>query len=108
MAFVGVEVANVVAIERFDEVRRVWIVDDQGWSTIQRSRAEVLGVHIRRRRRILTAAVLNPHDDTVIPHLWLTCPVRSPTPEGCAPRISASRREVHRLHRCRALGVAAR
>ncbi|MDT5347997.1 MAG: hypothetical protein QOH91_1284, partial [Mycobacterium sp.] len=29
--------------ERYDEMRRAWIAAHQGWSTIQRRRAELLG-----------------------------------------------------------------
>jgi hypothetical protein len=42
-----------------------------GWSTIQRRRAEQLGRKVHARQRELTAAVPDPHDDTVIPPLWL-------------------------------------
>jgi len=57
--------------DKFDEVRRAWIARRQGWSTIQRRRAEQLGRKVRARQRELTAAVPDPHDDTVIPPLWL-------------------------------------
>jgi hypothetical protein len=57
--------------DRFDEVRREWIAYHQGWSTIQRRRAEQLGRVVRKRQRIRTAAVPDPHDDTRIDPLWL-------------------------------------
>jgi hypothetical protein len=57
--------------DRFDEVRREWIAYHQGWSTIQRRRAEQLGRLVRKRQRVRTAAVPDPHDDTVIAPLWL-------------------------------------
>jgi hypothetical protein len=38
-------------------VRREWIAFHQGWSTIQRRRAEQLGRIVRKRQRIRTAAV---------------------------------------------------
>lgn len=57
--------------DRFDEVRRDWIAFHQGWSTIQRRRAERLGRIVRRRQRIRTGAVPDPHDDTVLDPLWI-------------------------------------
>jgi hypothetical protein len=33
--------------ERYDDMRRAWIASHQGWSTIQRRRAELLGRKIR-------------------------------------------------------------
>jgi len=57
--------------DRDDDVRREWIEFHQGWSTIQRRRAEHLGRIIRKRQRIQTSAVPNPHDDTRIDPLWL-------------------------------------
>ncbi|KPN47683.1 hypothetical protein [Mycobacterium intracellulare] len=57
--------------DRFDEVRREWIAYHQGWSTIQRRRAEQLGRIVRKRQRIRTAAVPDPHDDTVLDPLWI-------------------------------------
>jgi hypothetical protein len=57
--------------ERYDEMRRAWIAAHQGWSTIQRRRAELLGRAIRARQRAVASAVPDPHDDTVIPPLWL-------------------------------------
>jgi hypothetical protein len=57
--------------ERYDEMRRAWIAAHQGWSTIQRRRAELLGRKIRARQRAVASAVPDPHDDTVIPPLWL-------------------------------------
>jgi hypothetical protein len=59
------------AVDRFDEMRRAWIAAHQGASTIQRRRAEVLGRKIRARQRAVAAAVPDPHDDAVIPPLWL-------------------------------------
>src|ERR1700722_15471990 len=58
-------------VDRFDEMRRAWIAAHQGHSTIQRRRAEVLGRRIRARQRAVATAVPDPHDDTVIPPLWL-------------------------------------
>ncbi|GAC1412911.1 MAG: hypothetical protein NVSMB60_34380 [Mycobacterium sp.] len=57
--------------DRFDEMRREWIAYHQGWSTIQRRRAEQLGRRARRRQRVRTCAVPDPHDDTLIAPLWL-------------------------------------
>ncbi|BBZ15528.1 hypothetical protein [Mycobacterium branderi] len=57
--------------DKFDEVRRAWIARHQGWSMIQRRRAEMLGRKVRARQRELAAAVPDPHDDTLIPPLWL-------------------------------------
>jgi len=57
--------------ERYDDMRRGWIASHQGWSTIQRRRAELLGRKIRARQRAVARAVPDPHDDTVIPPLWL-------------------------------------
>jgi hypothetical protein len=54
-----------------DDVLRAWIVAHQGFSTTQRRRAEVLGRKIRVRQRAAANAVPDPHDDTVIPPLWL-------------------------------------
>jgi hypothetical protein len=58
-------------VDRFDEMRRAWIAAHHGSSTIQRRRAEVLGRRIRARQRAVATAVPDPHDDTVIPPLWL-------------------------------------
>src|SRR6516162_10210585 len=63
--------AASVPPDRFDEVRREWIAFRQGWSTIQRRRGERLGRIVRRRQRIRTAAVPDPHDDTALDPLWL-------------------------------------
>jgi hypothetical protein len=57
--------------DRFDEVRRGWIAAHQGWSTIQRRRAEQVGRIVRRRQRVRTGAVPDPHDDTVLDPLWI-------------------------------------
>jgi hypothetical protein len=57
--------------DRFDEMRRAWIAAHQGTSTIQRRRAEVLGRDVRARQRAVASAVPDPHDDTVLPPLWL-------------------------------------
>src|SRR5271167_1742796 len=57
--------------DRFDERRRAWIAAHQGTSTIQRRRAEVLGRDVRSRQRAVANAVPDPHDDTVLPPLWL-------------------------------------
>jgi hypothetical protein len=58
-------------VDRFDEMRRAWIAAHQGFSTIQRRRAELLGRRIRARQRAMATAVPDPHDDTVVPPLWL-------------------------------------
>jgi hypothetical protein len=58
-------------LDRFDEIRREWIATHQGWSTMQRRRAEQLGRIVRRRQRIRTSAVPDPHDDTVLDPLWI-------------------------------------
>jgi hypothetical protein len=58
-------------VDRFDEMRRAWITAHQGASTIQRRRAELLGRKVRARQRAVATAVPDPHDDTVIPPLWL-------------------------------------
>jgi hypothetical protein len=60
-----------VSQDRFDEVRRAWIAGHQGWSTIQRRRAEQLGRRVRARQRRRASAVPDPHDDTALPPLWL-------------------------------------
>jgi hypothetical protein len=58
-------------VDRFDEMRRAWIAAHHGASTIQCRRAETLGRKIRARQRAVATAVPDPHDDTVIPPLWL-------------------------------------
>jgi hypothetical protein len=57
--------------DKFDELRRAWIAGRQGWSTIQRRRAELLGRKVRSRQRTVATAVPDPHDDTAIPPLVL-------------------------------------
>jgi hypothetical protein len=57
--------------DRFDEVRRAWIAKHQGWSMIQRRRAEQLGRRVRARQRDRASAVPDPHDDTALPPIWL-------------------------------------
>lgn len=57
--------------DRYDDVRREWIAFRQGESLIQRRRAEQLGRIVRRRQRIHTVAVPDPHDDTVLPRIYL-------------------------------------
>jgi len=64
-------IAMTVRPDRFDEMRRAWIAAHQGTSTIQRRRAEVLGRDVRARQRAVANAVPDPHDDTVLPPLWL-------------------------------------
>lgn len=56
--------------DRFDDVRREWIAFRQGDSLIQRRRAEQLGRIVRKRQRIRTVAVPDPHDDTVLPRIF--------------------------------------
>jgi hypothetical protein len=58
-------------VDRFDAMRRTWIAAHQSWSTIQRRRAERLGVKIRARQRAVARAIPDPHDDTTITSLWL-------------------------------------
>jgi hypothetical protein len=58
-------------VDRFDEMRRAWIAAHHGASMTQRRRAETLGRKIRARHRAVATAVPDPHDDTVIPPLWL-------------------------------------
>jgi hypothetical protein len=58
-------------VDRYDEMRRAWIAAHQGFSVIQRRRAELLGRKVRARQRVIASAVPDPHDDTVIPPLWL-------------------------------------
>src|SRR5258705_8031572 len=57
--------------DRFDEMRRAWIAAHRGASAIRRRRAELLGRKVRARQRATATAVPAPHDDTVIPPLWL-------------------------------------
>jgi hypothetical protein len=57
--------------DRYDEMRREWIAFRQGDSLIQRRRAEQLGRIVRKRQRIHTVAVPDPHDDTVLPPIYL-------------------------------------
>jgi hypothetical protein len=57
--------------DRFDEMRRAWIAAHLGASTSQHRRAELLGRKVRARQRAVATAVPDPHDDTVIPPLWL-------------------------------------
>jgi hypothetical protein len=68
-------------VDRFDEMRRAWIAAHQGFSTIQRRRAELLGRKVRARQRAIATAVPDPHDDTVIPPLWLR------TTKSCASQV---------------------
>jgi hypothetical protein len=58
-------------VDRVDEIRRAWIAAHHGASTIQRRRAETLGRKSRARHRAVATAVPDPHDNTVIPPLWL-------------------------------------
>jgi hypothetical protein len=53
------------------ERRRAWIVAHQGVSIIQQRRAELLGRTLRAQQRAAANAVPDPHDDDVIPPLWL-------------------------------------
>jgi hypothetical protein len=57
--------------DKFDEMRRAWIAAHQGWSTIQRRRAELLGRKVRARQRAVANSVADPHDDTILPPLWM-------------------------------------
>lgn len=57
--------------DRFDEMRREWIAFRQGDSLIQRRRSEQLSRIVRKRQRIHTVAVPDPHDDTVLPPIYL-------------------------------------
>jgi hypothetical protein len=67
--------------DKFDEMRRAWIASHQGWSTFQHRRAELLGRKVRARQRAVATAVPDPHDDTVIPPLWLRT-TKSPTSQA--------------------------
>ena len=87
--------------DRFDEMRRAWIATPQGWSTIQRRRAEQLGRTVRARQRAVATAVPDPHDDTLIPPLWLRT-AKSPASQvellgGVAGARSSPRRVVRRV-----------
>jgi len=53
------------------ERRRAWIVAHQGVSIIQQRRAELLGRTLRVQQRAAANAVPDPHDDDVVPPLWL-------------------------------------
>jgi hypothetical protein len=57
---------NEIPPDRFDEVRREWIVRHAGVFTIQKRRAEILNRHIRDRHRRLAGARPNPYSDNVI------------------------------------------
>ena len=57
--------------DRIDETRLAWIAAHQGISVIQRRRAELLGRDHRDRQRARASVIVDPHDDTVIPPLWL-------------------------------------
>jgi hypothetical protein len=73
-----------MAVERedkFDEMRRAWIAAHQGWSTIQRRRAELLGRKVRARQRAVANSVADPHDDTILPPLWMRT-VKSPASQA--------------------------
>lgn len=60
---------QVLPPDRFDDIRREWIAYHQGESLIQRRRAMELGRLVRRRQRIRSNAVPDPHDDTTLPRL---------------------------------------
>ena len=60
-----------ISVDRYDDLRREWIARHQGWSTVQRRRAEQLGRVIRVRQRAQAAAVPDPHDDTLLPPILL-------------------------------------
>ena len=62
-------------------MRREWIAFRQGDWLIQRRRAEKLGRIVRKRQRIQTVAVPDPHDDTVLPPIYLRA-ARSRTSRG--------------------------
>ena len=64
--------------DKFDEARRAWVARHQGWSLIQRRRAEQLGRRVRARQRSTVAALPDPHDDTSLPPLILRA-AKSPT-----------------------------
>jgi hypothetical protein len=53
------------------ERRRAWIVAHQGVSIIQQRRAELLGRTLRAQQRATVNTVPDPHDDDVVPPLWL-------------------------------------
>ncbi|MBU8819259.1 hypothetical protein KL864_25525 [Mycolicibacterium goodii] len=56
--------------DRFDDLRREWITDHQGISTIQKRRAQLLNRQIRLRTRRLVGARPSPYDDNVIHPIW--------------------------------------
>lgn len=77
--------------DRFDEGRREWIAFRQGDSLIQRRRAEQLGRIVRKRQRIQTVAVPDPHDDTVLPRIyWRQAKSRVAQAEAVAVLIIAA------------------
>jgi hypothetical protein len=71
MAWPYPRVMGAICDDRLDETRRAWIGAHQGFSIIQRRRAELLGRRIRDRQRTHASVVVDPHDDTVVPPLWL-------------------------------------
>ena len=82
--------ADSLPPDRFDDMRREWIAFRQGESLIQRRRAEQLGILVRKRQRIQTVAVPDPHDDTVLPRIvWRQAKSRSSKAEVVAVLILA-------------------
>lgn len=56
--------------DRYDELRREWIAEHAGISTIQKRRAERLNRQIRKRIRMTAGARPNPYDDSITHPLW--------------------------------------
>lgn len=56
--------------DRHDELRREWITEHAGVSTIQKRRAEQLNRQIRKRIRMTAEARPNPYNDNIIHPLW--------------------------------------
>jgi hypothetical protein len=56
--------------DRYDELRREWIAEHAGVSTIQKRRAERLNRQIRKRIRSTAGAKPNPYDDNTAYPLW--------------------------------------
>jgi hypothetical protein len=56
--------------DRYDELRREWIAEHAGVSTVQKRRAERLNRQIRKRIRATAGARPNPYDDNLTHPLW--------------------------------------
>ena len=60
----------MTSVDRYDALRCEWIKTHRGWSTIQDRRQNRLEQVIRRRQRVVTGAVPDPHDDVALPPIW--------------------------------------